>query len=1027
MDASGANTDDLGRRPSPEAVEAEFRRFQATGDPRAIAAVYDTVAPELLLVAAHVSRSPVEAEDVVQATFLSAMEKAEQYDAQRPLMAWLIGILINQARLEHRREQRRPDPARLPWRPPPDPSDAAEAAEFAAQLAAILGGLPPHYRQTLTLRWVHGLSAVEIAHTLGISPATIKARLRRGQDLLREALPVGFASAALMALGTGGGLAAMRSRVVARAHELQRLRSGNTTSHVTAGSARSGWLQPGPRLFGIVAAALVLSIAATWLVIARPRGADAHRPALPPATTAEPTTVPAGSPAAAPEARAQPARSPAPGPGGLDLSVVWHDDAPAPDVWISVMPERTPHAVLHERWLRTDRAGRAAYDRLAPGRYRVTTARGGHLSCAVKGGGRTRRRLVIPRGVVLRGHLRRSSEPADNAVIWLTRGDNLDEGHEATRTDAAGYFELRDVTPDRAFTILAAGCAPRPLEPVAGRPGDTIPIDLDLTADESSIGLSGRIVDGQGQPIPDALVRVGHGLEANAFEVPLDPEHLGTDRVVPALLCHTDATGAFSADGLVLFDRRTLVWVRAAGHAPWSDVIRFDVAQEQRTIELSPGRVLTGTVRSASGSAVPDVRIRVRAAAPTGARHAPRWAAAECWSDADGAFRVVDLPRTPLHLLAEAPDGRFATATEPAGEGPCTWDMTLQPPLTLTGVVRTTAGGRLAGHRVTAQAPPGRRAVSAATTDRQGRFAVEGCEDCDYTLEVTDPSSSWTGPLATAPAANPQAPIELIVPGHRLTEVTVEGRVVDGAGQPIGARLVLNTLAPGLATASSDPRTGAFRFEALPRVRDRYRIDVQGPRGMTIPTRPFALAPGNVTNLGDLVVQQPGGLKFQLRRRDGDPAGDGRATIETAAGLKQQVLVINDGYGWSRPLAPGRYVLHLLDDLPQMATPFEIRAGQVTRRRLRLPAGARREFTLNHPDDGGPLCFEITWRDGDGQVLCHDEHHWRAPLPARIVQCFAPGAYRLEVRSAAGRRAAAEFQIPADDLSPGSLTLDLRP
>ena len=49
------------------------------------------------------------------------------------------------------------------------------------------------------LRLVHGIAAVDIAHSLGLPPATVRTRLSRGLQLLRNALPRGLATPALLA------------------------------------------------------------------------------------------------------------------------------------------------------------------------------------------------------------------------------------------------------------------------------------------------------------------------------------------------------------------------------------------------------------------------------------------------------------------------------------------------------------------------------------------------------------------------------------------------------------------------------------------------------------------------------------------------------------------------------------------------------------------------------------------------------------------------------------------------------------
>ncbi len=75
----------------------QFRRF---GDPDGLAGVFDHCAPRLLRMALHLGRDPGDAEDLVQATFLTAIEKAATYDASRPLLPWLTGILIRHAQMD---------------------------------------------------------------------------------------------------------------------------------------------------------------------------------------------------------------------------------------------------------------------------------------------------------------------------------------------------------------------------------------------------------------------------------------------------------------------------------------------------------------------------------------------------------------------------------------------------------------------------------------------------------------------------------------------------------------------------------------------------------------------------------------------------------------------------------------------------------------------------------------------------------------------------------------------------------------
>jgi len=96
--------------PTPE---QHFACFRAEGRADALAAVFDALAPELLLVAAHLARGGVQAEDLVQATFVDAIRGAARWDETRALLPWLLGILARNALAEGRRAARQPDPLRV--------------------------------------------------------------------------------------------------------------------------------------------------------------------------------------------------------------------------------------------------------------------------------------------------------------------------------------------------------------------------------------------------------------------------------------------------------------------------------------------------------------------------------------------------------------------------------------------------------------------------------------------------------------------------------------------------------------------------------------------------------------------------------------------------------------------------------------------------------------------------------------------------------------------------------------------------
>src|SRR5262245_36409534 len=97
-------------RPSPEAL---FRRYCDRADAAALAALFDEVSPHLFRVALAMTPDIASAEDALQATWLAVLEDASRWDASRPVVPWLVGILRNQALAAGRKARKRPDARRL--------------------------------------------------------------------------------------------------------------------------------------------------------------------------------------------------------------------------------------------------------------------------------------------------------------------------------------------------------------------------------------------------------------------------------------------------------------------------------------------------------------------------------------------------------------------------------------------------------------------------------------------------------------------------------------------------------------------------------------------------------------------------------------------------------------------------------------------------------------------------------------------------------------------------------------------------
>lgn len=183
----------------------------------ALARVFDAQSPALLRFGVHLVGDASAAEDLVQETFLTALERAEQYDAERPIERWLAGILVRHAQ-ELRREARRFASRDLhEIVDAQTPFDAAARQELSGELARAVDALEEPYRAAILLHLRHGLGAADIAHVLDRSPGAVRVQLHRAREMLRKSLPAGMAGALFVLAVPSRGLEAVRAHVLAHA------------------------------------------------------------------------------------------------------------------------------------------------------------------------------------------------------------------------------------------------------------------------------------------------------------------------------------------------------------------------------------------------------------------------------------------------------------------------------------------------------------------------------------------------------------------------------------------------------------------------------------------------------------------------------------------------------------------------------------------------------------------------------------------------------------------------------------------
>jgi len=189
MKATLATEDDLvagARRNDDGAIRAIIRRNNRS----------------LFRLARSIVKDDVEAEDVVQESYVRAFTHLSQIRGDSSLKTWLTRIVINEAngRLRRRRttanwesieatHATEADIIPFPLRSSqPDPERAMAQHEINRILERAIDALPTPFRVVLVARLVEEMSVAETAGVLGLRPETVKTRLHRARHLLRDRL-----------------------------------------------------------------------------------------------------------------------------------------------------------------------------------------------------------------------------------------------------------------------------------------------------------------------------------------------------------------------------------------------------------------------------------------------------------------------------------------------------------------------------------------------------------------------------------------------------------------------------------------------------------------------------------------------------------------------------------------------------------------------------------------------------------------------------------------------------------------------
>jgi RNA polymerase sigma-70 factor (ECF subfamily) len=167
------------------------------GDKEAFAALMERYQDKIYNLTYRLVSNPDDASDLTQEAFYRALLRINSFRGESGFATWLYRIATNVCydELRARRNRRVVSLDTAPDGPAPElPDQAAGPAEMCIQgvvwqrLQEAIATLPLEQRATVVLRDVQGLSYEEIAQVLQCSLGTVKSRLSRARQALRDKL-----------------------------------------------------------------------------------------------------------------------------------------------------------------------------------------------------------------------------------------------------------------------------------------------------------------------------------------------------------------------------------------------------------------------------------------------------------------------------------------------------------------------------------------------------------------------------------------------------------------------------------------------------------------------------------------------------------------------------------------------------------------------------------------------------------------------------------------------------------------------
>lgn len=181
-------------------VEARLVILARNGDRQAFEQLVLLYHGKLYQLGYRMLGNPSEAEEIVQDTFLRVFTNLDRYDSKHKFSTWIYRIATNLCidRLRKRKpgyslDAEMPDSDGSDWHSTLSgdqgmPEQELLLTETQEEIRRAIDSLPAKYKSVVVLRYMHDMSLQEISEVLGMPLTTVKTRVHRGREYLRNRL-----------------------------------------------------------------------------------------------------------------------------------------------------------------------------------------------------------------------------------------------------------------------------------------------------------------------------------------------------------------------------------------------------------------------------------------------------------------------------------------------------------------------------------------------------------------------------------------------------------------------------------------------------------------------------------------------------------------------------------------------------------------------------------------------------------------------------------------------------------------------